>query len=492
MLYLSKTRYCNALQCKKMLWLKQNMEEAFDDSVMNQAILDRGNQVGDLAMGLFGDYVEIPYGKSSEMVKATEEELAKGAKVIAEASFTYDGLFCSVDIFKQAEDGTYEIYEVKSSSKVNEIYVDDAAYQYYLLTKAGYEISKVTIVHINNEYVRHGELELDKLFHQKPVTEEVKAKKAEVETNIAEMRVYMEQENEPADGIGLHCFEPYDCGFFSHCCGEMPSPNIFDISRINKEKAFDCYYKGWTSFEALRENKVKLSDKQQVQVDTEVLDLEPTINKEEIRAFIEGVSYPMYFLDFESCQEAVPSYDGESPFDQLTFQYSLHILHEDGRLEHKEYLAYPGEDPRPKLAKQMCEDIPNDGCVVAYNAGFEKGRIKEMAALCPDLAEHLNIMRGSFVDLMTPFSKKWYYTREMQGSYSIKYVLPALFPDDPELDYSNLPGVKKGDQASNAFIEMMTAEPEEVERLRHELLEYCKLDTYAMVKIWQKLKEVTE
>ena len=161
-------------------------------------------------------------------------------------------------------------------------------------------------------------------------------------------------------------------------------------------------------------------------------------------------------------------------------------------MQHREYLAAPGDDPRRGVAEQLCRDIPRDVCTLAYNMAFERGRIKALAALYPDLAEHLMNIHNHIVDLMVPFRQRDYYTRAMQGSYSIKYVLPALFPDDPELDYHNLDGVHNGTEASTAFANMASMEPEEREACRNQLLKYCGLDTLAMVKVWEKLTEAVE
>ena len=194
------------------------------------------------------------------------------------------------------------------------------------------------------------------------------------------------------------------------------------------------------------------------------------------------LTYPLYFLDFESFQPAVPLYDDSHPYEQIVFQYSLHyITTAGGELKHKEYLAQPGEDPRRGVAEALCRDIPRNVCTLAYNMGFEKGRIKGLTELFPDLADHLMDIHDHIVDLMVPFQKRQYYCRAMQGSYSIKYVLPALFPGDPELDYHSLDGVHNGTEASAAFEKMGEMDPVERQKCRENLLKYCGLDTLAMV-----------
>lgn len=177
---------------------------------------------------------------------------------------------------------------------------------------------------------------------------------------------------------------------------------------------------------------------------------------------------------------------------QIPFQYSLHYIeHEGGRLKHKEFLAESETDPRRALAEQLCEDIPMNVCVTAYNKAFECARIKELAAVFPDLSEHLLNIRDNIIDLLVPFQSGWYYNQAMGGSFSIKSVLPAIFPNDPSLDYNNLEGVHNGGEAMNIFPKIADMSPEDQEKARHDLLKYCELDTYAMVKVWQELVRVS-
>lgn len=470
-----------------MLWLKQNKPEEFSDDVMDQNVLNTGSAVGDLAMGLFGPFVEVPLGDLKDMLRETERLLDVGTPIIAEASFSVDGNFCSVDILKNLGNKQVEIYEVKSSTSISDIYLYDAGYQYYVLNNCGYEVGRVWLVTIDNTYVRMGDLELDKLFAVTDVTEEVLSKQTEISEYVDMLCEYMEQTDEPQRDIGAHCFAPYSCGFFDYCTREWPHPNIFDIASLQNRSRFKLMDRGIRSFEEVEADRA-VNDKCMLQVEHELHDVPDHINAEGIISFMDTLSYPLYFLDFESFQPAVPLYDNSSPYEQIVFQYSLHYILEDGgELYHKEFLAYPGEDPRRAVAEHLCEDIPKDVCVLAYNMGFEKGRIAALAKLYPDLEEHLMNIHGNIKDLMVPFRNKDYYNKAMQGSYSIKYVLPALFPDDPSLDYHNLEGVHNGSEASAVFATMAEMEPEQLEEYREHLLNYCKLDTFAMVKVWERL-----
>ena len=490
-MYLSKSRYCSAVQCPKMLWLRTNKPEEFDDSVMNEAVLQTGNEVGDLAMGLFGGFVEVPFDRRLQnMIDETTRLMDGDTEIIAEASFSYHGAFCSVDILKNLGNKHVELYEVKSSTEVEEIYYHDVAYQCYVLSKLGYMIDRACVVHINNKYMRYGELDLQELFEVEDVTKIASDLFKDVEERIDFLNEYMKQTDDPEKEIGLQCFDPYNCGFFNYCTRDFPRPNVFDVASLRKKKMIECLCMGCVSFEDLWDRRA-IKDSYLKQVDFEIHDLPPEIHSDGIREFLDTLTYPLYFLDFETFMPAIPLYDYSHPYEQIPFQYSLHYIEsEGGELKHKEYLAYPGVDPRRELAERLCEDIPKDVCTMAYNMSFEKRVIKRLAALCPDLADHLMNIHDNIVDLMVPFQKKHYYCREMQGSYSIKYVLPALFPDDPALDYHNLEGVHHGGEAMDTFARMAGMDPDELEEWRGYLLKYCELDTFAMVKIWEKLVEI--
>jgi len=493
MLYLSKSQYCAGLQCPKQLWLKKFKPEVFDSSIMNEGVLSNGNKVGDIAKGLFGEYVEVDFNiDKSIMISKTKELIHNGTRIIAEASFAFEGNFCSVDILKNTENGI-EIYEVKSSVAVSDIYKHDVAYQVYVLRKLGYKINNVYLVHLNNQYVRKDKLDLNKLFKIVDVTLEAFELQGFVENTISQLEEYMKQSDEPIDDIGTHCFNPYQCGFWKYCSKYLPAPSVFDVSRLSKVKKFKYYHDNIISYNDLLNNDVKLNDNQRLQIESYVNDLPAIINKTKIKKFLNGLTDPLYFLDFETYQQAIPLFDNVKPYMQIPFQYSLHIRQStDSTLEHKEYLAQPAIDSRRELAVRLCQDIPDNVCVLAYNMSFEKGRIKELAALFPDLKVHLMRIHDNIQDLMIPFQKKWYYSKEMQGSYSIKYVLPTLCPNDAELDYHKLEGIHNGSEAMNAFAELSEKSSDEVELIRKNLLAYCRLDTLAMVKVLEKLIEVSE
>ncbi len=486
-MHLSKSRYCEGVQCKKILWLNEHMPDNATDKG-SEAILETGRKVGELAKGLFGDYDDVVYDNDIDMrIEKTQNLLKDCPNVITEASFSHDDNFCSVDILKNDADGV-EIYEVKSSTEIKDIYLDDVAYQYFVLTSAGLNVKKAAIVYINNEYVRGSELDMAQLFNIEDVTDIVSQMQDEIKSNISAFHDL--GQSEPEIDIGQQCFNPYPCPYWQYCTRNLPTPNVFDIAVMQRRSKFKKYYDGKISFEDL-ENE-NLNPKYMEQIDFELHDREPKIIKSAIDDVLKSLSYPLYFIDYETCQHAIPEIEGTKPYQQIPFQYSLHIIEKKGdSLKHKEFLADADDDNLIRnFAKRMIADMPEDGSVIVYNKAFEATRNKEIAEMYPEFKEDMERFNANMVDLMVPFRERNYYTKEMEGSYSIKKVLPALFPDDPELDYNELSLVHKGDEASNAFLSLKNKSPEEQKPIRKALLEYCRLDTLAMVKIWEKFRQV--
>ncbi len=487
---LSKSRYTQGITCKKKLWLSCYKPEEAED-LGNDSVLENGNKIGDLARHLFGDnYILIDFDKGIQsMLDETKKYLKEKPNIICEASFNYDGNFCSVDVLKNDKD-CVEIYEVKSSTEISDIYIHDISYQTWVLKKCGLKVKKSFIVYVNNHYVKNGELNINKFFNIKDVTDLLDLDK--VENNIKDLKEVLNSKDEPNIDLSISCHKPYDCPFFKYCIKKLPSPNVFDLGwNVRFDKKIEMYKRGNITYKDII-NKEVVNDKAIEQINFELENDKPKINENNIKKLLNTFKYPLYFLDFESYQSSIPTIDGTRPYQQICFQYSLHYyLEENGELFHKEYLCddYEG-NPMYGLCRQLCEDIPMNSCVLVYNQTFEKARLREMAELFPEFREHLLNIRDNIIDLMIPFSNQDYYVKDMGGSYSIKKVLPALFPNDPSLDYHNLEQVHKGDEASNSYLLLPTLSYEEQKTLRKNMLKYCELDTYAMVKIFEKLKKI--
>lgn len=498
---LSKSKYTTYCQCPKALWLKQYKpeEQVVDPSLL--ARFEAGTEVGDFAMSLLGDYVDVttyvdmPDGPQrldlKIMIAKTDECLANGVENIAEASFSHDGCYCAVDILHKTPEG-YAIYEVKSSTNLDhiEVYAQDVAYQKYVLTNCGLNITGTYLVHIDNEYVLEGELDVKGFFKINDISEAVANEYLKVPMRVKAAKAMLEAD-EPECELSESCHKPYACPFWEYCSRDIiPHPSVFDLYRMTFKKALEHMNEGRLTLENMREQK--LSDTQQLQLECTLGDT-TYINKEGIREFLTQLSYPLYFLDFETEQTVIPKYQGTHPYQQVTFQYSLHYIEQEGgELKHTEFLGDGVTDPRRALAEQLCHDIPMNVCTTAYNKAFECTRLKELAEAYPDLAPHLINIKEHIVDLLDPFRAGYYYKPAMNGSFSIKKVLPALFPDDPQLDYHNLSGgVQNGGEAMSIYPRMAQMTPEEREHTRKALLDYCCLDTFAMVKVWEKLREVS-
>ena len=500
---LSKSRYTSFCQCPKALWLRIYKPEVAEEDESLQARFEKGNEVGDLAMELFGPYVEVTVKKGDSldlaaMIEKTKQEMAAGTENICEASFSYDRNYCAVDILRKTPDG-WAIYEVKSSTYKGDdddtpdhllVYSQDIAYQRWVLEKCGVNVTGTYLVRLNKFYVRGSQLDIKQLFYIKDMWKLVDNEYSKVAYNVGVAMQVLDGE-EPEKPVAIQCHKPYDCAFFKYCIGDIVKPNVFDLYRLNFQRKCELFNQGKVSFKDLRYEK--LTPIQQLQIETQLNETQ-LVTPEEIRIFLKKLTYPLYFLDFETMQDAIPQYEGTSPYQQITFQYSLHwIEQEGGELKHTEYLGDSVHDPRRALAEKLCRDIPMNVCTTAYNRGFECGRLKELAQAFPDLSVRLLNIADNIVDLIEPFRQKMVYLPEMNGSFSIKHVLPALYPDDPELDYSNLDGsVHNGGEAMTIYPRIAKMSPVEADAARKALLEYCKLDTLAMVKVWEKLKEVSK
>ena len=524
---MSKSRYTAFCQCPKNLWLKvYKPEEAAIDGGM-EARFAQGNEVGDLAMGLFGDFKEVTAHQEDgsldlqKMIDLTKLYMDEGVENICEASFSCEGGYCAVDILRKTPGG-WAIYEVKSSSfpEFNgqeaklEKYAPDIAYQKWVLEQCGINVTGTYLVCLNSDYVRHGALDVNQLFVINDMKEMVENEYQKVPARVGQAMKVINSEQEPDMDLSECCMKPYKCAFWDYCKQKhhVPTPSVFDVyggkgrGGFTFKKKLDCYHQGLVSFEDLRTKDIGPIQNMQIEA---ALTGKEFVNPEGIRKFLDRLSYPLYFLDFETMQDAVPRYDGAKVYAQITFQYSLHIKEREsvstfvdaGKLKytktanyitHREFLApNDGSDPRRPLAEQLCKDIPMDACTLAYNKMFECGRIRELAALYPDLAQHLLNIADHIIDLIDPFRAGDYYVPAMGGSFSIKSVLPALFPDDPELDYHNLDErCQNGGDAMTIFPRIKDMEPEEAAASRKALLDYCKLDTLAMVKVWERLREM--
>ncbi|MBO06281.1 MAG: phosphomethylpyrimidine kinase [Parcubacteria group bacterium] len=485
--YLSKSKFLKGLQCHKSLWLhKHEPELVSPPEESQQAIFDTGTEVGLLARNLFPDGKEIIFkeGSFTKKIKQTRELIENGAETIYEATFTHNNVLAMVDILHKGIRG-WELYEVKSSTGVTDIYISDLSVQYYVLSGCELPISKTSLIYINNQYVKYGELNIKELFCITELINKIEENQGFVEDQLSEMNEILMGKC-PGIDIGNHCDTPYPCDFKDHCWSHVPEYSIFNIKRLNTSKKFELYYKGILALSDIPDD-YDLSSGQRLQVVSELTN-KVVINKKAIKEFLDGIYYPLYFLDFETFMPAVPIFDGTHPYQQVPFQYSLHVLEsKSAELKNYEFLAKEGIDQREELIKRLTSKIPDKACILTYNMTFEKRILRELSEQFPSYKDKLMSIHENIVDLMAPFQKKDYYTKEMKGSYSLKFVLPALVP---ECSYEGM-AISDGGVAMNTYATLhLIEDKKEVEQIRKDLLEYCKLDTFAMVKLLNKLEEV--
>ena len=444
---LSKSTFMYGNQCPKRLWLhKFNPKERDEADETQSAIFQSGTDVGLLAQKRYYGGVDaspIDAFHFQQSVYDTANLIAKGAKVIYEAAFQFDGVLAAMDILVKRKDKWYA-YEVKASTGVKEPFLQDAALQYYVITKSGIKLEDIFILLLNSTYILNGELDLQQLFTPTSVLEEVKKRQSDIAAKILDLKIMLKLKKLPDIEMGEQCNKPYPCDFQGFCSKDL---------------------------------------------ELEIPDYgSPIINKEGIAEFTNSLNYPLYFLDFETWSTAVPEQDGQWPYRQMPFQFSLHIQNKrGGKVKHLEYLAENKNTDLRNFVEQLIKALGNKGSIIVYNKPFENTRLRELKEQFDEYEETISAIQKRLVDLMIPFRKKHYYLPEMQGSYSIKYVLPAMFP---ELNYDEL-DIGNGSDASAAFYNLSKEDNFTIiEETRKALLEYCKLDTLAMVKILEVLYSV--
>lgn len=494
--YVSKSDYLYYLQCPKYFWISKHKTNLIPDPTDSEKKhIDDGMVVGKLAHQYFPGTIDGAVHnkdgslKVEAMLKRTKDLMARGIETIAEAAFLEDGLFCSVDLLHLIKKGIYAIYEVKSSTKIEDEFYDDIAFQHYVLTKAGVKVAEDSLLLLNKTYCRQGDLDYQKLFHKTNILglPSYALSLRRVEPTIEEMRKLNKAKQEPSLPLDKPC---KNCSLFPYCTKDGPHPNVFDVNKLRNP--YQKWNSGIRSFEDLIVNNISLNYRQQGQIDCHLGNKDLYLDTKGIKAFLSKLTYPLYHLDFETMNEPIPLFDGAHPYDQIPFQYSLHIqMSPCGKLVHKEFLGR-SLDCRREIAESLCRDIPLNVTSLAYFFVFEKGRLKELANLFPDLHDHLMNIHDHMVDLYEPFKSGVYYSKAMGGSNSIKAVLPALWPNEPSLDYHALPVVHNGGEAMAIYPTLCSSSPEDAERIRKGLLMYCGLDTMAMVKVLQRLYEAVE
>ncbi|MEN8253642.1 MAG: DUF2779 domain-containing protein [Patescibacteria group bacterium] len=462
-MYLTKSHFLAYLDAPMHLWADYNDRFEKPLSIYDQHLLKQGYEVEKYAK----EYLENLVSQDNNL------------ELVWQRSFTDKNYEAKSDaLIHKLDTDTYDIYEIKSSTEVKKENKYDATFQ-FLVSNKQIKIDKVFILHLNKEYVRYGKLNINELFVADDVTDKVHELKIEVD--IKREKAFEVPQKQDHENIQA-CYDIKSCRCMSLCHPDLPEFSIFNIPRLSKKKKQALLDLNITLPQDVPDN-FKLSYKQSVVVKAAKTN-KLQLDRKAIVHELERYEFPLYFLDYETFNSAIPLFDGYKPHQQMVFQYSLHTLeHPDSKLKHTEHLSLGKDDPALSLVKYLKQDISNTGSIIVWNKTFEAGRNKEMAELCPENTDFLLDLNDRMLDLADFVKDGMYVHPRFKGSWSIKNVLPVLVP---HLSYANLE-IGKGDQAMIAWWDMFNDKDPRPEETENSLLKYCELDTLAMIEVWKEL-----
>jgi len=489
---ISKSDYMLYLRHPAWLWLKKHDKDKLppvDDDT--QAIFDAGFLFETYAEQLFPDAVKLGFDGYKDylsLTRRTKEAIESGAKTILQARFEAGEITCICDMIVRVDDNTFDLYEIKSSTSAKPEHEPDLAFQKEVLVRAGYKVNRVFVIHVNNEYVRAGEVKADGLCKTSEVTEQVEKLEQFTKENIQKALGVANSKDCP-DLSPKHA----KLGAFGDWLGIYKT-----LADIDEYSIYNLCSPGANKIGELEELGIKhiheipddfpLSEKQRNQVNATKYD-KVCIDKPVIKTFLHDLKYPLYFLDYETLSSVVPYFDGLGPYKQLPFQYSLHVMEKpDGEVKHFEYLHSDNSNPVKPLSEALKSQIGTEGTVLVWYEGFEKTCNELMGLVSPEFKQFYEDLNSRVVDLMTPFSTCAYVHKDFFGSASIKKVLPVLIP---ELSYKDL-DIHAGGAAQRLWMEAVLdgKRADEKDKVLKDLLKYCELDTLAMVRIYQHLIKI--
>ncbi len=476
---LSKSRIISGLQCTKRLYLETYQPELRDQSVGSIAFAI-GDDLGDLARTLYPDGILIGHDEDlSAALDETRELVEEGSdKILFEATFAYDGILIRADI-AWLKDGMLTFSEVKSSTRVKDYHLTDCAIQTWVVENAGYKIDSIRLAHVNKDFIYQGDGDYQGILIHEDVSERIEELVPQVGQWIEGLRETLVGA-EPEIEVGQQCSSPFDCPFQDYC---WPKPPDYPVTSLpGKGKiVYELLAEGIEDIRDIPEGRLNNAKHQRVHRITfsGQEELDP-----EAKQVLDVLSYPRYYLDFETIGMVIPRWKGTHPYQSLPFQWSCHIEKENGSLHHEEFLDTSGQAPMRSLAESLINKLGDYGPIFMYTS-FERTVIKDLIKHFPDLTDDLQALIDRLVDLH-PIVRDNYYHPDMKGSWSIKYVLPVIAPD---LSYEEIGEVQDGMAAGRAFLEILDEKTPEnrKQQLHHDLLAYCELDTLAMVRLAHKL-----
>lgn len=491
---LSKTDYILYRDCRRNAWIKIHKSDVyakFPPSEFDKSLMESGYDVEKIARQLFPSGILIDeYGEKGKEI--TKKFLNKKELVLFQPIFIEDNFQAKIDVLKyNPKTNSYSIYEIKSTNDIDQkIHPYDLTFQVNLLRKSGLKIESINLIHLNREYIRSGELNINLLFKINDLTDEVNGLCEEVAIDMEVALKFLSQEILP-DGFCscIYRGRSNHCTTFTISNPQIPGYGIHDIARIGSSKAKLAELVDSNVFEINNiPLHIKLSITQQNQVEAFKLD-KVLISKEEIANELKTLEFPLYFLDYETSPSAIPRFDGFSPYMQIPFQYSLHVLKSiDSELEHLEFIHTDSNDPTKYLIESLRKHIGDTGNIIVWFKVFESSIHNKIAERLPEEQLFMESLNNRIYDLIDIFNKQFYVHKDFRGSVSIKNVLPVLIP---ELSYKDL-AIQEGTSAFlnwNKIIED-NLDKKEKDVIIEDLKIYCGQDTLAMYKIWKHLYEI--
>ena len=477
---LTKSKYMNGLESDALLWLVVNDKLSLptpDDAT--QAKFDAGKEIEILARKMF-DGVDLSEHDFLPNIAETKKYLSQ-KRIIYEAGFMINNLYSRSDIVIPNEDGSWDLIEIKGSTKVKESHIKDLAFQKHVLELSGYKVRDCFVIHLNREYVRGDFLDIGLLFQKSIVTGKVETEIIGIEDRIEKMFDVINLPECPMFDYRDIIRSEYGNYLIDEFLESLPEHSVFDLYGIHTKKAIELFDKGIVLIKDIPED-YPLTVFQRIQKDC-IINKTTHIQKDLIQKFTETIKYPVYHLDFETMMPAIPLFKNSRSYDQIPFQYSLHVEHETGEVEHKEFLYQGLEDPRISFTESLKKDLEGAGTILVFNEGFEIYRLKELAKNFPEHKDWIEQVISKIVDLAVPFKTFAYYNYKQEGQYSIKRIVPIFH----KRTYDSLV-IQDGGDASRIYLSNFGKITEEIKK---DLLEYCKLDTECMISILQELKKLS-
>ncbi len=491
---LSKSDYMLYLRHPAWLWIKKHAKNILPEiDASLQARFDEGHEFESYAEALYPNLVRLGFSDFTSyqaLPSITLKAWQDGACSVAQGRYEDGPLTCISDIVTRDGDG-FVLTEIKSGTSVKPEHTFDLAFQRVVLEGAGFLITRCEVAHVCRTYVREGEIEPQDLVSITDITEDVAAQIENTKVRIRQAIEVARSSSIPDPAPEIARLQSY--GDWLEIREKLEPPlsqnSIHRLPFMNAEKASELIAKGIKSINEIDDpSTLSKSTRRYLRARANG---GRTVQIDELDRFLSGITYPVHYFDYETSQSLLPPWNGTRPYQQVPFQYSLHIQREpNGAFEHREYLHHDANNPIPALLARLREDVADVGSVLVWYEAFEKTRNKEMATAFPEYADFLKALNARVIDLMKPFSEEIINDPAFEGSASIKKVLPALLP---KLSYADLE-IQEGASASRLWKEVTLTNPDAPRRIKvyADLVEYCTRDTWAMVAIHGSLKAISD